>query len=287
MEISSQIDPSIIVMILFAAAMHAGWNTLVKVSGDRLSIMALIALAGAFVSLLALPFVEAPDPTVWPILLLSILVHTGYNLVLPKAYEHGDLGQVYPIARGSAPILVAIGAIIFVGEYVSPLVLVGIVALSVGVMSLAMDKSASGGVNKKATLLALSTGVCIATYTVIDGIGARAAGSVLGFAVWLTIGDGILTFLIALAIKKKALWKAAKSRPGSIALGGTMQVFAYWIIIWALASAPMGMVSALRETSVLLAALISVFLLKEGFGVWRFVSAGLVTVGLMLSQSQK
>jgi len=281
------VEPSIIIMILFAAVLHAGWNTLVKISGDRLSIMAMLTLAGAFVSMLALPFVEAPNPAIWPILALSIVVHTAYNLVLPIAYEHGDLGQVYPIARGSAPILVTIGAIIFIGEYVSPLAMVGIVALSVGVMSLALDKTSSGAVNKKATLLALATGVSIATYTVIDGIGARSAGSVLGFAAWLTIGDGILTFLIALAIKKKALLKVAKERTGSIILGGIMQVFAYWIIIWALAIAPMGMVSAIRETSVLLAALISVFLLKEGFGAWRFVSAMLVTLGLMLSQSQK
>ncbi len=280
-------EPSIIVMILFAAVLHAGWNTLVKVSGDRLSVMAWITLAGAAVSLAVLPFVQAPDPAAWPILALSILVHTGYNLVLPKAYEYGDLGQVYPIARGSAPILVTIGAIIFVGEYVHPIVLVGIVALSVGVMSLALDKTGPGAIDKKATLLALATGVCIAIYTVIDGIGARSAGSVLGFAVWLTIGDGILTFLVALAIKKRNMFKIAKSRPGSIILGGIMQVFAYWIIIWALAVAPMGMVSALRETSVLLAALISIFVLKEGFGVWRFISTGIVTLGLMLSQSQR
>ncbi len=280
-------EPSIIAMILFAAVLHAGWNTFVKVSGDRMSTMALITLAGSGVSMLVLPFVAAPDPAAWPILILSILVHTGYNLVLPKAYEHGDLGQVYPIARGSAPILVTIGAIIFVGEYVSPIVMVGIVALSVGVMSIALDKTGSGKINKKATLLALATGVCIAIYTVIDGIGARSAGSVLGFAVWLTIGDGILTFLIALAIRKKAMLKVVKAHYGRIVLGGTMQVFAYWIIIWSLAIAPMGMVSALRETSVLLAALISVFVLKEGFGAWRFVSAMLVTLGLMLSQSQR
>ena len=249
--------------------------------------MALVTLAGAFVSMLALPFVPAPDPAVWPILVLSILVHTGYNILLPMAYEHGDLGQVYPIARGSAPILVTLGAMFFVSEYVPPLVVVGIIALSIGVMALTMEKTNGKFINKKATLLALATGMFIATYTVIDGIGARGAGSVLGFAVWLTIGDGILTFLIAWAIKKKALWQAAKSNMGKSFAGGAMQVTAYWIIIWALAIAPMGMVSALRETSVLLAALISMFLLKEGFGAWRFISAILVTAGLMLSQSQK
>ncbi len=280
-------DASVVIIILLAAVLHAGWNTMIKLSDDRLSAMALVTMAGALVSLLALPFVAPPDPAVWPILALSILVHAGYNMLLPLAYEHGDLGQVYPIARGSAPILVTIGALVFAAEYVPPLALSGIIALSIGVMALTLEKTGGKYVNPRATLLALATGAFIATYTVIDGIGARGAGSVLGFAVWLTIGDGILTFVLALAIKKRALLRAARTNSGKFLAGGAMQVLAYWIIIWALAIAPMGMVSALRETSVLLAALISMFLLKEGFGAWRFISAVLVTAGLMLSQSQK
>jgi len=115
----------------------------------------------------------------------------------------------------------------------------------------------------------------------------RQAGSVLGFAVWLTIGDGVLTFLIALIWKKREIWRVAKDNIAVGIVGGTMQVTAYWIIIYALAIAPMAMVSALRETSVLFAALISTFLLKEGFSVWRFISASLVTFGLILSRGQK
>ena len=111
--------------------------------------------------------------------------------------------------------------------------------------------------------------------------------SVLGFAIWLTIGDGILTFLIALLWKRNAMWKVARSHWATGFAGGAMQVGAYWIIVWALAHAPMGMVSALRETSVLFAALISTFVLREGFGAWRFVSASFVMLGLILSRQQK
>jgi len=273
-------------LILLAAALHAGWNALIKISGDRVAVMAVVTLAGSIISILALPFVDSPDSASWPLLTLSILIHTGYHFFLPVAYNHGDLGQVYPIARGAAPILVTLGAFVFAGEQVSHLAMIGILCLAVGVMALTFDGGKIGGINPKAIFFALSTGVCIASYTVVDGLGARQAGSILGFAVWLTIGDGILTFLIALTWKRREMAAIVKNNALTGFAGGAMQVGAYWIIVYALAVAPMGMVSGLRETSVLFAALISTFLLKEGFGVWRFVSAGLVTFGLFLSRTK-
>jgi drug/metabolite transporter (DMT)-like permease len=154
-------------------------------------------------------------------------------------------------------------------------------------MALAFDKGNNiTRLNRSAILFALATGVCIASYTVADGLGARRAGSALGFAVWLTIGDGVLTFLIALLWKKREMWRVAKSNMVVGIAGGAMQIGAYWIIVWALTVAPMGMVSALRETSVLFAALISTFVLREGFGVWRFVSASLVTLGLIIDRTK-
>lgn len=274
------------ILILLAAALHAGWNAMIKVSGDRVAVMAVVTLAGSVLSLFALPFVDSPDPASWALLALSILIHTGYHFFLPIAYDHGDLGQVYPIARGSAPILVTLGAFLFAGEHISQVALMGIFCLSIGVMALTFDGGKASNINPKALVFALLTGVCIASYTVVDGLGARQAGSVLGFAVWLTIGNGILTFLIAFIWKRKEIIEVAKNNAVTGIAGGAMQVGAYWIIVYALAIAPMGMVSGLRETSVLFAALISTFLLKEGFGVWRFVSACLVTFGLVLSRSR-
>ncbi|WP_120633559.1 EamA family transporter [Ruegeria sp. EL01] len=273
-------------LILLAAALHAGWNALIKISGDRIAVMAVVTLAGSILSLFALPFVDSPDPASWPLLALTILIHTGYHFFLPVAYDHGDLGQVYPIARGVAPILVTLGALIFAGEHVNQMALIGILCLAVGVMALTFDGGKVSKINPKAVFFALATGVCIASYTVVDGLGARQAGSILGFAVWLTIGDGILTFLIALVWKRREMFVVAKNNALTGFAGGAMQVGAYWIIIYALAVAPMGMVSGLRETSVLFAALISTFLLKEGFGVWRFVSACLVTFGLIVSRNR-
>jgi len=271
-------------LILLAAALHAGWNTLVKISGDRVAGMAYITFSGSLISLPFLFLVDAPDPASWPLLALAICLHTAYHFFLPIAYDHGDLGQVYPIARGSAPLLVTAGAVLFVGESVPPIAMIGVICLAAGVMTLTLDKTGGSRIDRKAVVFALATGVCIASYTIVDGLGARQAGSILGFAVWLTIGDGLLTFAIALIWKRKSIWQAARNNLATGFLGGGMQVGGYWIIVWALATAPMGMVSALRETSVLFAALVSTFVLKEGFGVWRFVSASLVTLGLILSR---
>ncbi len=274
-----------IALILAAAALHAGWNTLIKINGDRVAVMAIVTFAGSLLSLAALPFVAAPDAGSLPLLMLSILIHTGYHFFLPIAYDHGDLGQVYPIARGSAPILVTVGAILFAGEQVSQVTAIGILCLAAGVMALTFDKGKIT-LDRRALIFALVTGVCIASYTVTDGLGARNAGSALGFAVWLTTGNGMLTFLITLLWKRREMWRIAKSNMAIGIAGGAMQVAAYWIIVWALTVAPMGMVSALRETSVLFAALISTFVLKEGFGVWRFVSASLVMLGLVISRAK-
>jgi len=274
----------IALFVLLAAALNAGWNALIKVSGDRIAAMAVVTLLGSLVSLLALPFVGLPDPASWPFLAAAILIHTVYHFALPAAYEHGDLGQVYPIARGSAPLLVALGAAVFAGEVLGVVPLFGVIFLAVGVMALAFDHRAGLSQNPRAVLLALGTGIFIASYTLVDGLGGRQAGSAMGFAVCLTIGDGILTFLIALIWKARAIGHAARTNFVPALLGGGMQVASYWIIIWAMALAPLGMVSALRETSVLFAALISTFILKEGFGVWRFVSTGLIACGIALTR---
>jgi uncharacterized membrane protein len=273
-------------LVLLAAAMHAGWNALIKIQGDRLAVMAVVTAAGSLISLSVLPFVEAPNPASWPLLALGVLLHVGYHVFLPRAYDHGDLGQVYPIARGSAPLLVTLGAISLAGESLDRAALLGVVCLAVGVMTLTFDKGAGVTRKPKAVLYALLTGTFIASYTVVDGLGVRRADSILGFAVWLTVADGLLTLLLV------SIWRAAAVRQvlrRSLAisvLGGALQVGAYWIVILALAMAPMALVSSLRETSVLFAAIFSSFVLKEGFGVWRFISASLVTLGLVLGREK-
>lgn len=278
----------IILLVLLAAAMHAGWNALIKIKSDRLLVMTAVTLFGSIVSLAILPFVPAPAPASWGLLALAICLHTAYHLILPTAYDHGDLGQVYPIARGSAPLLVTVGAFVIDGETISGLALAGVLCLAAGVMALTFDRRYRPARSSKAIWFALGTGAIIASYTITDGLGARQAGNALSFAVWLTAGDGLLTFVLVLALRGRIALRAVSDHLGTALAGGTMQVGLYWIIILALTLAPMAMVSALRETSVLFAAILSTFLLKEGFGVWRFISAAMVTAGaVMVSRNRQ
>jgi len=274
-------------LVLVAAAFHAIWNALIKIRGDRVIVMMLVTLAGSIFSLLVAPFVDAPVPESWSFLAATILLHTAYHFFLPIAYDHGDLGQVYPIARGSAPLLVAVGALVFTGETLMPRALLGTLCLACGVMALTFERESGVWKKPKPVIYALLTGVLIASYTVVDGMGARQAGSAIGFAVWLTIGDGLLTFLIVYIWKGRDALAVARRNLGTGMVGGILQVGGYWIIVWALAVAPMAMVSSLRETSVLIAAVISTFILKEGFGVWRFVSASLIALGLAATKASK
>jgi drug/metabolite transporter (DMT)-like permease len=274
----------IALVVLFAASLNASWNALIKASGDRIATMAVVTFAGALASLAVLPFVALPGPASWPLLALAIVLHTAYHFALPAAYNHGDFGQVYPIARGSAPLLVTLGAAVFAGEYLNLVSLFGVIFLSSGVMALAFDRKAGLRRNPYAVVLAVLTGACVAAYTLVDGLGARQAGSPFGFAVCLTIGDGLVTFLTVSIVKRRAVREILTSQFGRFAGAGAMQVGSYWMIIVAMTVAPLGEVSALRETSVLFAAVISTFVLREGFGVWRFVSAGLIACGIGLAQ---
>jgi drug/metabolite transporter (DMT)-like permease len=280
------ISNDVLLIVLLAAALNAGWNSAIKVGGDRITVMAITTLIGSAVSLCVLPWVAMPAAASWTLLTLSIAIHTVYHFVLPIAYSHGDLGQVYPIARGSAPLLVMAGGAIFAGELPGIGGMVGVVVLSAGVLALALRGKpgvhASGVGSRKAVGYALLTGLLIAAYTVVDALGARESGSALGFAVLITLGDGIATALVVLFWKGSKVFRVSRQTLWLCGMAGAMQIGAYWIAVWALTRAPMGTVSALRETSVLFVALISAFVLKEGLGMRRLVSAGLVVAGIAM-----
>lgn len=277
------ITNDVFLIVLLSAALNAGWNSAIKIGGDRITAMAITTLVGSALSLLVLPWVAWPGPESWLLLGASIAIHTAYHFALPMAYNHGDLGQVYPIARGSAPVMVMAGGALFANESPGAGALMGVLCLCAGVLSLALLKASAGTGNssRKAVGYALLTGALIAAYTVVDALGARQSGSAIGFAVLITLGDGIATALVvmgwkgrrAFAVDRHALWLCAAA--------GTMQMGAYWTAVWALARAPMGQVSALRETSVLLVALVSAWLLKERVGPGRIVAAVLVFAGIV------
>ena len=276
-------DPLIFALVLGAALLHASWNALVKTGDDpfvRLAVVNLVA------GLCALPilFVVAPPAVVsWPFLFASIVIHHGYYLALAYGYRHGDLSHVYPIARGIAPPLVALIAWAFAGESPGALGLVAILVISGGILSLAVTDDGRLA-SLKPLGFALATGVTIAGYTLADGLGGRRSGAVLGYIAWLFAIDA-LPFALLVAWRYRTRLGEALSRAWRpAAIGGVLAAAAYGLVIWAMTRAPMAQVSALRETSVIMAALIGTRLLREPFGTRRIFAASLVALGVVLLQ---
>ena len=276
-------DPVVFLLVLAAAALHASWNALVKIGGDPFVRLAVVNAVGGLCALPFLPLVAVPDPASWPYLVGSIVVHHAYYLALAYGYRFGDLSHVYPIARGSAPPMVALAAWALAGESLSPTGILAITVISGGIVSLAF----AGGwrvSSAKPVAFALATGVAIAGYTLCDGLGGRAAGDVFGYIAWLFVLDAV-PFSLLVAWRRRAVLGsalAASWRPA--VLGGVLSVGAYALVIWAMTVSRMASVSALRETSVILAALIGTRLLREPFGTRRLIAASAVACGIMLLQ---
>lgn len=280
-DVGRPVSIGVFLAILLAAFMNAAWNSAIKLGGGKIAVMTMTTFVGSVVSLFALPFIGIHASTDWRLLAFSIVIHTLYHFVLPLAYKHGDLGHVYPIARGWAPALVTLTAAAMVDELPPLIEIGGIVCLSMGVLAFAFQHRAQGG-GHRGTVYAMATSVLIASYTVVDALGARRSDSALGFATLLTIGDGLATALVVLYWKGRIAFHVDRSTLYLSAVGGILQVGAYWIVVWALAQAPMGTVSALRESSVVFVALISAYLLKERFGWRRIACSALIFMGILL-----
>jgi drug/metabolite transporter (DMT)-like permease len=269
-------------MVLLAAFLHAAWNSLVKIQGDRLPVMTGITLGAGAVSFAVLPFVPFPAPQVWPYLLVSLLLHTGYQLFLVAAYRVGDLSQVYPIARGIAPLLVTLVALLFLGESLSREGLFAVAMIAFGIMSLAFTRGRGSLPDPLPVLFALGTGFFIAAYTVVDGLGARLESGPHSFAVWFFALDIFPLSLVLLVRRGPAGFSVILANRWRCLLGGMMSLGAYWLVIWALTLAPMAPVAALRETSILFALLFSVFFLKERLSAARLAAVVTATGGVVL-----
>ena len=273
--------------VLFAAACHAGWNALIKVGLDPLSTTTLISVGSGIVALAFAPLAGMPASAAWPWLLASVVIHLVYFASLIESYRTGDLGQVYPIARGSAPLMTAVTASIFVGEKLSVLGWAGIVALVAGVLLL----SARGGrqlaeIDRRAIGFALFTALTICTYSVVDGIGARLSANPNAYSVWLFIGIAIVMVPYALYRDGRDVIPAMQKFWLRGFVGGALQVLSYGIAIWAMTVAPIAIVATLRETSVLFGAAIAVFILKEPLRLARVAAACLIVCGLVLIRLQ-
>lgn len=269
--------------VLTAAALHAGWNAVVKVGLDRFSSILLLALVQSALSLALLPLFPLPAEAAWPWIAASALLHAGYKIFLIRAYEHGDLSQVYPLARGTAPLLVVLVSVLFLGEVTTLGKVLAVVAIGLGVVVMSLRGGAGlGGIAPKALAYALGTAAFTASYTLVDGLGARVSGTASGFTLWMFVGDGLCMVLYALATRGPRAFAVLRPAWRSGLAAGAMSLGSYWIAIWAFTQAPIALVAALRETSVLFAMLIAVLLLKERAGAWRWVGSALILGGVVL-----
>lgn len=275
-------DAHVIALILLSALLHAGWNALVKRQGDPLVVLASIAAWASVLALPVLPFLPFPSSSTWPYLLVSAALHTAYNVSLYSAYRHGDLGQVYPIARGTAPLIVAALSPSLAAETLTAETLAGVLLITLGVASLAFGSGWPIGYNPRPVIYSLVAAVFIASYTTMDGLGARVAATPHIYIAWLFVLDGIPIASIAWLQRGPAAidWVRGNWRSGLA--GGAMSLIAYGMVIWALTLGALAPVAALRETGVIFAAALSSLVLKERFGARRIAAACLVAAGAMV-----
>ena len=269
-------------LVLLAALFHAIWNAVVKSGGDRLVTLATVNGARAVLALAVVLVVDFPAAAAWPFLLASVVLHTGYYLFLAEAYRLGDLAQAYPISRGLSPILVALAAAVLVGEWLPALATLGLILAAGGVASLAFEAGPPWRSNPRGVLFALGTAVFIGAYTVVDGMGVRRADAALGYIAWLSLLDGAPLIALVALRRGRAVRGLSGTAWRDAAIGGILQFTAYGVVIWAMSVAPMAYVSALRETSVIFAALIGALWLKEGFGPVRICATCAVAIGVVV-----
>ena len=275
----------IVAVVLFGALLHASWNALIKAGTDKALDTALMHSLGAAVALPIVLVAGLPPPAAWPWIATSLTLHIGYYFALAGAYRHGDLGLTYPIMRGLAPLLVALASGPLIGERLAPSGWLGIAGISAGVLMVGLSHGAgSSPSHGQAIRFALMNALIIAAYTVVDGIGVRVAGNAMQYVATLFLVDGLPYFTLVMwrrGAQRPAAW-AYMARRWRLSLLGTLaSAGSYGIALWAMTQAPVAVVAALRETSVLFAALIGAWWLKERFGLRRAAGTALIVGGVM------
>ena len=274
--------PLVVTAVLLAAVTHAAWNAIAHRITDKLTGFALISGGGLLIGLALTPFTAFPDASAWPYLLVSAAIHIAYYALLMRSFRLGDFGQAYPIARGSAPLVVTVLAAVFAHEVPDGWAAAGVVLSCAGLTGVALWGLRGHRPNWAAIGAALATGLTIAAYTVVDGLGVRASGSSLGYIAWLMTVQGI--FLPAYGVYRWRGETATVLRPFAALglLGAALSVTAYALVLWAQTRAELAPVAALRESSILVGAAIGALFFKERFGAPRIAAAGLLVLGIGL-----
>ena len=288
------LTPFSVLLVLSAAFMHASWNALLRGGADRAQSMLIMNVTVGVIGLAMMAFAGLPSAACAVYVLASGLIHLVYNALLVLMYRSGDLGETYPVARGSSPALVALGGSLLAGEWMNLIGAAGIGLVCTGIFMLAAararsTKLQSGSASDRALQkavgphamnlpAALATGASIAAYTVVDGIGVRASGN------WIAYTGGVFAFFLAmplwyLARGRRAMFAVPMAEAGKAASGGAISLLAYGAIIWAMQTSPMGAVSALRETSVVFAALLGAAFLGERLTGLRIAACCIIAAG--------
>lgn len=280
---------SVFIAVLLAAFLHAAWNSVIKSSGDKHTTMLAVVLGHVPAAVLVLPFAPSIDLAAIPWILAGVGLHLGYQLFLIAGYRAGDLTLVYPIARGSAPLIVTAVSIGIMGVSFTRLELLGVALIALGLVSLALVRRADGARNLRAVLVALCTGVFIAAYSLVDGIGARVATTAIGFWSWAAIGNAIALTAWTAARRKRSLALLLSNRQLVLTglAGGTASFVAYGLVIWSFTQAPIALVTALRETSIVFALLIGVGILKERLDLAKVASTLITLLGAIVLRASR
>ncbi len=266
--------------VLGAGFLHAGWNALLKSSpgGDALLDTATVVAGSSLWGLAVVPFVPLPATAAWPYMATSAVIHFGYYLTLAQAYRTGDLSFAYPLMRGTAPLIVALLGIAFLRELPTAPMALGIVLISLGIVSIAFVQRRKHPAS--AAYWAFANAALIAVYTLVDATGARASGNAASYVSWLIFLEGLPFLVWVVARRGQVAVRYLRSSAMRGLVGGAFSLAAYGIVLWAMTRAPVAAVAALRETSVLFAALMGSLWLKEGFGLPRLAGAVSVVLGI-------
>lgn len=274
--------PLVTAAVLMAAVTHATWNAIAHQITDKLVGFTLIAGGGSLIGLAMMPFVPVPAAGAWPYLIVSAVIHLAYYVLLMKSFRLGDFGQAYPIARGTAPLVVTLLAAVFANEVPDGWAAAGIALSCTGLTGVALWGLRGRWPNWAAIGAALATGVSIASYTVVDGLGVRASGSALAYIAWLMALEGVAIPAYALYRWRGQFLPLLRPFAAVGLLGAALSVTAYGLVLWAQTRAELAPVAALRESSIIVGAAIGAVFFKERFGAPRIMAAGLLVVGIGL-----
>jgi drug/metabolite transporter (DMT)-like permease len=269
-------SPGVFALVLFAAALHAGWNAVVKGSNDKTASAVAICVAAALIAALLLPFVPQPARESWPFIGGSVGLQTVYYMLVAAAYRRTDMSQAYPVMRGGAPLIVAGLAGVAFGEHLPPTGWIGVALISGGIASLAF---LGRGGSRAGLAFALANALIIATYTLCDGFGVRRSGAAVGYTLWIFLLTAPPVLVWAFWRRGGALARQLTGRARDGLIGGLGTMISYGIALWAMTQAPVAMVAALRETSILFATGISALILGERVGVGRIGAVVVIALG--------